>query len=63
MKAYLTAVEDRAVNKQLLNLLLIEKAAYEINYEAASRPAWLPVPLAGLAALTQNIFDSERGGP
>jgi len=64
MKAYLTAAgEDRAVNKQLLNLLLIEKAAYEINYEAASRPGWLPVPLAGLAALAQNIFESPRGRP
>jgi maltose alpha-D-glucosyltransferase/alpha-amylase len=51
------------VNKQLLNLLLIEKAAYEINYEAASRPAWLPVPLAGLATLAQNILDGARGRP
>jgi maltose alpha-D-glucosyltransferase/alpha-amylase len=64
MKAYLTAVQDRAVNKQLLNMLLIEKAAYEINYEAASRPAWLPVPLAGFATLARNIFfDNGRGSP
>jgi maltose alpha-D-glucosyltransferase/alpha-amylase len=62
MKAYLTAIaQDGALNKQLLNLLLIEKAAYEINYEAASRPAWLPVPLAGLATLAQNILDGPRG--
>jgi maltose alpha-D-glucosyltransferase/alpha-amylase len=63
MKAYLTAVQDRAVNKQFLNMLLIEKAAYEINYEAASRPAWLPVPLAGLAMLARNILDNGRGPP
>jgi maltose alpha-D-glucosyltransferase/alpha-amylase len=63
MKAYLTAVQDRAVNKQFLNMLLIEKAAYEINYEAASRPAWLPVPLAGLATLARNILDNGRGPP
>jgi maltose alpha-D-glucosyltransferase/alpha-amylase len=56
-------VQDRAVNKQFLNMLLIEKAAYEINYEAASRPAWLPVPLAGLATLARNILDNGRGPP
>jgi maltose alpha-D-glucosyltransferase / alpha-amylase len=61
MKAYLTAAADRAMNKQLLNMLLVEKAAYEVNYEAASRPTWLPVPLAGLATLAQSIFDGRRG--
>ena len=30
-------------------LFLIEKAAYEIAYEAANRPAWIDVPLHGLA--------------
>ena len=34
----------------LLDLFLIEKAAYEIVYEAANRPAWIDVPLHGLAA-------------
>ncbi len=48
------------MNKPLLNMLLIEKAAYEINYEAASRPTWLPVPLAGLAALAERIL-APRG--
>ena len=36
---------------RLLDLFLIEKAAYEIAYEAANRPTWLGVPLAGLSAL------------
>ncbi|SEF04233.1 trehalose synthase [Rhizobiales bacterium GAS188] len=39
----------------LLDLFLIEKAAYEILYEAANRPAWLDVPLRGLAALTERV--------
>ena len=36
-------------NGALLDLFLIEKAAYEIGYEAANRPTWLPIPLHGLA--------------
>ncbi len=32
----------------LLELFVIEKAAYEIAYEAANRPGWLDVPLRGL---------------
>jgi maltose alpha-D-glucosyltransferase/alpha-amylase len=31
---------------------LIEKAAYEIAHEAAHRPTWIGVPVAGLARLT-----------
>ncbi|MBK1660153.1 maltose alpha-D-glucosyltransferase [Paracraurococcus ruber] len=39
----------------LLDLFLVEKAAYEIRYEAANRPAWIGVPLRGLAALAERI--------
>ncbi|WP_322030230.1 maltose alpha-D-glucosyltransferase [Paraburkholderia sp. J76] len=40
----------------LLDLFLIEKAAYEIRYEAANRPAWLALPVRGLAALTARVL-------
>ncbi|SDC25379.1 maltose alpha-D-glucosyltransferase [Belnapia rosea] len=39
----------------LLDLFLLEKAAYEVLYEAANRPAWIGVPLRGLAALAERI--------
>jgi maltose alpha-D-glucosyltransferase / alpha-amylase len=39
----------------LTDLFLLEKAAYEIRYEAANRPAWLPVPLRGLAAIVDRL--------
>jgi maltose alpha-D-glucosyltransferase/alpha-amylase len=39
----------------LIDLFLIEKAAYEIRYEAANRPAWIGVPLRGLATLAERI--------
>ena len=47
--------EDGA-NAALL-LFSLEKCAYEIVYEAENRPAWLPVPLQGLLALAQQLFD------
>jgi maltose alpha-D-glucosyltransferase/alpha-amylase len=39
----------------LLELFLVEKAAYEIAYEAANRPTWIGVPLAGLARLVSRM--------
>ena len=42
-------------------MFLIEKAAYEIAYEAANRPSWLDVPLGGLHALAQRLAPEEGG--
>jgi maltose alpha-D-glucosyltransferase/alpha-amylase len=39
----------------LLDLFMIEKAAYEIRYEAENRPDWLPIPLTGLAGIAERI--------
>jgi maltose alpha-D-glucosyltransferase/alpha-amylase len=39
---------DAASLAPLLELFVIEKAAYEVSYEAANRPGWLDVPLLGL---------------
>ena len=40
----------------LLDLYLIEKAAYEICYEVANRPTWLGIPLQGLATLAKRVL-------
>jgi maltose alpha-D-glucosyltransferase/alpha-amylase len=46
---------------ELLDLFLIEKAAYEICYEAANRPAWISIPLRGLQILAkQFLADREE---
>ncbi len=42
-----------------LALFGLEKTAYEILYEAAHRPAWLGLPLRGLAELAQQLLDGE----
>jgi maltose alpha-D-glucosyltransferase/alpha-amylase len=44
----------------LLDLLTLEKAAYEICYEAANRPAWVGVPLRGLAGIAARLL-GRRG--
>jgi maltose alpha-D-glucosyltransferase / alpha-amylase len=45
---------DKESAERLLRLFLIEKAAYEICYEAANRPAWLAFPLRGLSKLLER---------
>jgi maltose alpha-D-glucosyltransferase / alpha-amylase len=52
-----TCVDNTSAAHALLDLFLIEKAAYEISYEAANRPTWISVPLAGLSFLLARIAD------
>ncbi|MGE5516331.1 MAG: maltose alpha-D-glucosyltransferase [Bacteroidota bacterium] len=40
--------------RRLLGLFTIEKACYEILYEATHRPAWLAIPIRGLIALMSH---------
>ncbi len=57
--SFLTAYEmvAGAMEGNLLRLFLIEKAAYEICYEAASRPGWIGIPLRALDALIGEIAE------
>ena len=50
--------EDEETRQRLLDLFLIQKAAYEVLYEAANRPTWLPIPVNGLLALTASKGDT-----
>jgi maltose alpha-D-glucosyltransferase/alpha-amylase len=45
------AWEDPQGERAALELFSLEKAAYEIAYEAENRPSWLAVPLHGLFGL------------
>ncbi|MGH8271103.1 MAG: maltose alpha-D-glucosyltransferase [Gammaproteobacteria bacterium] len=61
LEGYLAAAEgipgvpiERASLERLLNLFRLEKALYEVYYEAANRPDWLPIPLAGALYLLDS---------
>jgi len=43
----------------VLELFVIEKAAYEVAYEAANRPGWLDVPLRGLLQIARGGMANE----
>ena len=38
---------------------MLEKAAYELVYEASNRPTWLTIPLHGLHRLMGRILGEE----
>jgi maltose alpha-D-glucosyltransferase/alpha-amylase len=50
------APEVQARNDALLALALIEKAAYELDYEISHRPDWAWIPLAGLARVCASLL-------
>ena len=43
---------DKGANGRRTAAFLIEKALYELRYEAANRPDWIAIPLRGLLELT-----------
>ncbi|APH70420.1 maltose alpha-D-glucosyltransferase [Aquibium oceanicum] len=61
IEAYNSAIEgspthpdDEAFARDLLDLFLIQKAAYEVSYELANRPTWVDIPLRGLLDLVND---------
>ena len=51
--------DDPALFDDLLDLFLLEKALYEICYEATNRPDWLPLPVQGTLNLLSRIGDGQ----
>jgi maltose alpha-D-glucosyltransferase/alpha-amylase len=51
---------------RLITAFTLEKIAYEISYDAANRPEWVPLSLAGLEelanTLTQSLRRDDHGG-
>lgn len=63
-EAYRASVEELGGfdNPDLLLFFMIEKAAYEVVYEAANRPMWISVPLHGLHRYTLRVLAKEAEG-
>ena len=53
---------EPAFAEALLDLFLIQKAAYEVGYEMAFRPEWVGIPLAGLLAILDGDAEPEPDG-
>ena len=49
-------VPDEDAARALTELFLVQKAAYEIGYEAANRPGWIGIPLVGLLRLAEHLL-------
>jgi maltose alpha-D-glucosyltransferase/alpha-amylase len=62
-RAVLESAEPRWVpqdaEQALLDLFLLEKAAYEIKYEATNRPTWIGIPLAGMYGIAERLLGLE----
>jgi maltose alpha-D-glucosyltransferase/alpha-amylase len=43
--------DDIDARRSLLELFLLQKAFYEIGYEAANRPSWISIPVRGVLDL------------
>ncbi len=46
--------------QKILDIFLLEKAAYEIAYEARNRPKWLPIPLNGFIDIITRLSESHQ---
>ena len=66
-RAVLEGAERRWVAPEsedmLLDLFLLEKAAYEIKYEAANRPSWVGIPLGGMYAIAERLLGLDAASP
>ena len=51
---------EPAKRNAVLDLFLLEKAAYEIAYEARNRPKWLPIPLEGFAQISTRLLENSE---
>jgi maltose alpha-D-glucosyltransferase/alpha-amylase len=68
LDGYRTAIEgcpvwpdgEDTTARGLLTLFLLEKAFYEIGYEAANRPNWIGIPVKGVLGLLDDA--KEEGG-
>ena len=47
------------IGRPLLDIFLLDKAVYELNYELNNRPDWVQIPLRGITDLMSSRVDAE----
>ena len=57
LEASATPWIPREAEAAMLDLFLLEKAAYEIHYEANNRPQWITIPLAGFDGIATRLLE------
>ncbi|MBC7158539.1 MAG: maltose alpha-D-glucosyltransferase, partial [Porphyrobacter sp.] len=60
VESFLEGYGGDAKGDPLLSLFVLEKAAYEVSYEAANRPDWIAVPARGLARAARALIGVEE---
>ena len=51
-----------ATETALIGLFTLQKAAYEVCYEAANRPSWLAVPIHGMLLIAEQLLAKSTEG-
>ncbi len=59
LEGYGTGSDGEGGRDPLLDLFILEKAAYEVSYEAANRPDWIEVPAAGLVRAADRLLSGD----
>jgi maltose alpha-D-glucosyltransferase/alpha-amylase len=61
LDAYYAGIGEQPglTNRNLLEFFMVEKAAYELIYEAGNRPLWISIPLQGLYRLANRILPAQ----
>ncbi len=66
MEGYLAATDkdllpqDQGMIRLLTEILMLEKALYEVEYELSSRPDWVSIPLKGLEDLVPALMPLDN---
>ena len=63
LDGYSHGADDPREHDVLLRAFLLDKALYEVVYEARNRPPWLPIPVAAITRLLDRprATDDKRG--
>jgi maltose alpha-D-glucosyltransferase/alpha-amylase len=69
LKSYLGIMADTPILPQsqegigvILNVYLLDKAIYEVNYELNNRPDWVGLPLQGILQMLGTEAEPDKTG-